>query len=206
MKKFRLSGFSFILFLLFMALLSACGDEVIPTSIPVITATPSAVANPGSSKVTTGSETTITTAQSTVPGPLVFANATDKPVLEARISTPLPKGAPTDWLVSIGADGVAKFTSQPNDPANAQTVEYYLNSDKMNSLLQELNKLGVLNWPDETPLNKRSTGGSGRSLTLVLKSHTKSILDQTGETNDNLSKMLDLIKRTVQSAPPRNSP
>ncbi len=198
-------------------LLAGCGDEATvrpgnPTNSPIAAgSTPTA---PETAAVATplGTRTAVaffspSPATTTSPGYiLVFERQNNLPLLEASLTTPLPQGGANDWQIEINGEGIAKYTANPRDKTKAAVQEYFLNQEKLDSLLQQLGKLGVLEWPDTTPPKQAATGGASRGLVLSLKGRPKQITDLSGNTNDGLSQMLDLIKQTVQAAPPRKSP
>jgi hypothetical protein len=208
-----------ILVIILAGLLVACGGE--PTTAPQPNS-PGASTTQGGA-VPAGTEaangTAVPSSKTAVPffspsvsatTPAAYVLAFDlKPnsqILEASVTTPLPQGGPDDWQVEVNSDGVTKFIRNPRDKSKAQTAEHFINPDKLNDLLQQLGKLGVLDWPDITPPEKASTGGATRSLALYLKGRPKLITDLSGNNGDGLSKMLDLIKQTAEAAPLRNSP
>lgn len=212
-----------IIILLLAGMMAACGEDAKPTSpsgqpSPVTTAggnqtgTISAGSEGAAGTIVPSSKTAVpffspsASATTLAPYVLAFDLKPNSQILEASVTTPLPQGKPEDWQVEINSDGVTKFIRNPRDKSKAQTEERFLNPEKLNGLLQQLGKLGVLDWPDITPPDKAASGGATRSMALYLKGRPKLITDLTGSTSDGLSKMLDLIKQTTEAAPLRNSP
>ncbi|MDB5080887.1 MAG: hypothetical protein JWP00_2811 [Chloroflexi bacterium] len=209
MKYMRIGSICLALWLAAI-FLSACGEEAKPTQ------TPSQTGAAGLSPATTivpGSRTAVpfltpVAAGTAAPTPgfkLAFDFKPGTPVLDVSVTTPLPEGRPDDWSVVVDGSGTAKYTKNPRNKTGAVTVEYHLNQDKLNNLLQELNKLGALEWPETTAPDKVAAGGTARSLHLYLQGRTKAITDLSGGKGDALTMMLDLIKKTVEEAPAKQS-
>ncbi len=208
--------------MLLVSVLLACGDAPNPTLRPTssdgstVTVQSSATISrpevPGEI-VLFGSKTAVPffspSAGATIPKGTYILAFDRKPgglILEASVTVPRPEGLPSDWQLQIGSDGVAKYTRNPRSKTNAQTTEHYLSPEKQDALLAQLGKLGVLDLPDTTPPGKASAGGVSRGLSLSLQGRPKLITDLTGSTSDGLNLILNLIRQTVEAAPPRNSP
>lgn len=135
---------------------------------------------------------------------LAFDYEATAPIIEAaRVGR---AASPDDWQLEISREGVAKLTTNPRDKAKAHSQDYFLSREKLETLLTELNKLAVLEWPDVTPPDKIKPEGLQRHLVLLLKGQPKKITDLSGNTGDNLDKILTLLKETTEQAPLRNSP
>ena len=210
-----------LLLILMSSLLTACGSDSV---------TPTSVSSSNNTKVV-GTSTT-TTQAATTDAPLAIGPATAKPFFTPNVDLTSPSPASYDlafdnvpgqlaldasvtgmaapdpkdneWEVKIMPDGTATYTKDPRDPARAVTATYYLNADKLNGLLQQLNGLGVLSWPDTTP--PKGAPGLVRNLALYLKGQPKLITDLSGNTGDQLDKMLQLVQQTVQAAPLKGAP
>lgn len=135
---------------------------------------------------------------------LAFDYEATAPIIEAaRVGR---VASPDDWQLEISREGLAKLTTNPRDKAKAHSQEYFLSREKLETLLAELNKLAVLEWPDITPPDKIKPEGVQRHLVLLLKGQPKKITDLSGSTSDNLDKILTLLKEATEQAPLRNSP
>lgn len=212
MKSLRV-GIICLVILLSSMVLVACGEDsntktlnqgLPPTSGPNNVSTGS----PGATSSVPGSKTAVpffsVSADAGTPRPtyiLAFDFKPGTPVLDASITTPLPEGHPDDWSVTVDGNGTVKYIKNPRSKTGAVTVERYLSQDATNNLLQQLNGLGVIDWPDTTAPNKVAAGGASRSMHLYLRGRTKSITDLSGGTGDGLAQMLTLIQQTVESAP-----
>ena len=193
----------FIAVLLLGLVLYACGGDSSPTQqgkssnngTPTATVPGSKTANPFFTPE--GGPTTAALPEYN----LEFDFKPGVPVIDASITTPLPKGQPNDWSVTIDGSGKATITLNPKAANGGTSSVHTLTQDQINTLLQKLNGLGVLQWPDTTPPEKLAAGGASRSLHLYLKGRTKAITDLSGGNGDALTQMLDLIQKTVNDAP-----
>lgn len=212
MKILRIGSVCLVLWL-GSILLGACGEEVKPTQTQNAPS-PDASRSPESSSGTTanavpGSRTAVPfftpSAAATIPPTPAYNLAFDfkagTPVLDASITTPLPEGRPQDWSITVDGSGTTKYTKNPRSKSGAVTVDRYLSQDKLNSLLQQLNTLGVIDWPETTAPDKVAAGGAARSIHLYLQGRTKAITDLSGGGGDALAQMLTLIQKTVDEAP-----
>jgi hypothetical protein len=185
-------------------LMSACGGETSPTQqgnsgpngsgSPGPTVPGSKTANP----FFTPSEPSTSAAPAYT---LEFDYKPGVPVIDASVTAPLPQGQPDDWSITIDGSGTAKYTKNPRGANGGTTTQHTLTQDKINALLQQLNGLGVLQWPETTAPENLAAGGNSRSLHLYLKGRTKAITDLSGGSGDALAQMLDLIQKTVNDAP-----
>jgi hypothetical protein len=204
LKFFRIGTVCLVLWL-GSILLDACGAD--PTRTQNTSPDDSTTIIPGSKTAVAFFTPSAPATTPPTPGYILSFNfKPGNPVLDASITTPLPEGRPSDWSVVVDGDGTTKYTKNPRSKTGAVTVENYLNQEKLNSLLQQLNGLGVLAWPDTTAPDKIAAGGSARSLHLYLQGRTKAITDLSGGSGDALSMMLDLIKKTVEEAPQTKAP
>lgn len=205
MKILRIGSVCLVLWL-GSILLGACGEEAKPTQAQ--NSAPDASRSPGTT-IVPGSKTAVpfftpSAAVTTPPSPtynLAFDFKAGAPVLDASITTPLPEGRPQDWSITVDGSGTTKYIKNPRSKTGAVTVERYLSQDKLNSLLQQLNTLGVIDWPETTSPDKIAAGGASRSLHLYLQGRTKAITDLSGGSGDALAQMLTLIQKTVEEAP-----
>ncbi len=203
MKILR-SGTVVIALLLAGLLLYACGGEAAPTQ----PSTSGPNGNNSAAPTAPGSKTAnpffTPSAVATTAAPaynLEFDFQPGVPVIDASVTAPLPQGQPDDWSITVDGGGTARFTKNPRGPNGGTTTQHTLAQDKINALLQQLNGLGVLEWPDTTAPDKLAAGGNSRSLHLYLKGRTKAITDLSGGSGDALAQMLDLIQKTVNEAP-----
>lgn len=214
---------------LLTALLVACGGEAttapatttranpttgaaVTTAVPTTNRANATTEAPNLSPTAPGSRTALAfftpTVGATTPPTtftLAFDNQPGQPTLEALIVS-LPQGKPDDWEVVLNGDGVVKYTKNPSAGAKAQMQNRFLNVEKQNTLLQEMNKLGVLDLPETTTPPPGALPSFSRSLSLNLKGRAKTISDLSGKSDDKLGQLLNLVRQTVEAAPLRNSP